>query len=576
MKYIQSSSYLELGYLKVLKQLCREINTPYSQKCLRELNRNFVRFDRLDLDLRSYTDPVSMIKDRLVNGLVTKCPTIPTLEDPTLNCLTTFNRFEAQCLETNERFASDRNPESDVTSVLFGARRKIAKILGDVPKPSDLSFTFGPGATRNVKRRTSVFAKLTAEPECTLESRAAVLRTLATVPRLWTLWGGTSTSFPKLKIVQGSRFGQVPKSAKTNRPIDVEPTLNGVLQRGYGSVIKNRLAANGNCIRSGQKRHSDLARYASVMKTLATIDFSGASDSIASMVVLDLLPLDWFEALNDCRSHRHFIEDEWKNLQKFSSMGNGFTFELETLIFLSLARATCDHLGISSNLVSVYGDDVIIPTDAVDLFFKVSEWCGFTINADKSFWGSDEFRESCGSDYFNGVDVRVAYMRNAPSPHYLITLLNRLTTLGLDHLVPDTVSELRALVPGEFRRYGPPSDHMYGYIHSWDHLGSRVLAIKFQPREYRPQGRVMVAYALYHSVSVGDPGNDISELYNRLRFNRTFDRYVQFYGVALRRLWDSQHEHFSDIGGMFDAPISMERFTVRKDFKLSTVVIPAL
>jgi len=557
MKYIQSSAKLRLDYIEVLKVLCREVNSQYSRKCLRELNRSFIRLEKLDLDLRSYDDPISMILDRQVSGMITKCPSLPVLIDPVQACRDTYDKFENQCEATNDRLASGRFPESDVVAVLFTARRKIANILGDLPQIEDLPFTYGPGATHNVKRRTSAFHKILAEPECTLQSLRASQRLLRSVPRLWTLYGGSVDSPPIMKIVRGSRFGQVPKSAKTNRPIDIEPTLNGVLQRGYGGIIRNRLGRSGNCIRSGQARHSRLARNASIHKELATIDFSGASDSISSHLVLDLLPLDWFDALDNCRSHYHRIDGEYKYLHKFSAMGNGFTFELETLIFLSLARACCDILGLSNCETSVYGDDVIIPTAAIDLFFKVCDWCGFTINSEKSFWGTDGFRESCGSDWFDGIDVRVAYMRHDISPHYLTTLHNRLTCLGIDHLIPQTIMRLRMCIPSQFRRFGPPSSHLYGYLHSWDHIDTTVEAVSFRPRKFRPYGRPTLAYAFYTSQFVQDQYD--------LDRNWIIRKDVQWASIYAR-----------EIGSQFDSPISMERFTIRNDFKLAVKKIKPL
>jgi hypothetical protein len=123
---------------------------------------------------------------------------------------------------------------------------------------------------------------------------------------------------------------------------------------------------------------------------------------------MDLLPFPWFEFLDVARSPCYLDGSRWRTFQKFSSMGNAYTFELETLIFYSLAYACCEVLGIKPvtgvNL-SVYGDDVIIPQDAFDLFSEVSVACGFKLNDEKSF-REGEFFESCGHDYFSGYLVR--------------------------------------------------------------------------------------------------------------------------------------------------------------------------
>lgn len=530
MEYLSSSVQLRREYSEVLKVLCKEVNSMHSLRCLRELEQSVISdLSVFDLDVRKYSDPLQLILDRQVTAMISKYPLLHCKEDPVENCLQTYYKFEEQCQETNERLSSGRLPEPDVSAVMFTARRKIDKILGRLPEVQDLSFTFGPGATRNVSRRTSAFHKISAKPECTFRALVPSLRLVASVPRLWTLWGGTEFDPPKMNIVPGSRFGQVPKNAKTNRPIDVEPTLNGVLQRGYGEVIRNRLGRVGNCIRSGQQRHAELARVASVRKDLATIDFSGASDSIASILVLDLLPPDWFDALDTVRSHCHRINGKDEVLHKFSSMGNGFTFELETLIFLALARATCNILELPVDDVSVYGDDVILPTDAMPLFEKVCDWCGFTINREKSFYGSDSFRESCGADWMDGIDVRVAYMRHEPSPHYLTTLHNRLFTLGISEILPKTMERLVRAIPKKFRNFGPPTEHTYGYLHSYEYFGKPTRVVRIVPRQHSPKGRAILPYAMYSSQFCGDYSSE-------------------------RVPWDK--------------PLDMSRFAVRSDIKV--------
>lgn len=359
-----------------------------------------------------------------------------------------------------------------------------------------------------------------------------------------------------MKIVRGSRFGQVPKNAKTNRPIDIEPLGNSILQKGYGVTIRNRLARAGNCIRKGQARHAKLAREASITKKLATVDKKGASDSISSLLVMALLPPDWFDALDRARSPYHLIDGNWEELCKFSAMGNGFTFELETLIFLALARATCQYLGLDTTEVSVYGDDVILPSEAYELYVKVCTSVGFSINQEKTFYGDDHFRESCGADWFDGVDVRVAYMRHDPSPHYLTTLHNRLLELGTSELLPESIKFLQQLVPKRFRRFGPPSTHRYGYLHSWVHLDP-VQAITILPRKYSVPRKCGLVYALYSAQQLMDPSRNLPVVIPKDIMPAERAKYLE--------------EHARS----FEKGINMERFTRRKDFKLDTVHITA-
>lgn len=147
------------------------------------------------------------------------------------------------------------------------------------------------------------------------------------------------------------------------------------------------------------------ARFASMTGELATIDLSMASDTLARELVTELLPCEWVDVLNDLRSrYTTWPNGDVVENQKFSSMGNGFTFELESLIFYALSSS------VSAN-VSVFGDDIICPTASFEDVKNVLEHAGFAINTSKSF-STGPFRESCGADMFCGVDCTPVYLRS--------------------------------------------------------------------------------------------------------------------------------------------------------------------
>jgi hypothetical protein len=90
-------------------------------------------------------------------------------------------------------------------------------------------------------------------------------------------------------------------------------------------------------------------------------------------------------------------------------MGNGFTFELESLIFYATALAVHEYLGINE-VISVYGDDVILSSSGYHLFSEFSGFLGFIVNPSKSFF-EGPFRESCGSHYYSGVDCKPVFLK---------------------------------------------------------------------------------------------------------------------------------------------------------------------
>jgi hypothetical protein len=105
-------------------------------------------------------------------------------------------------------------------------------------------------------------------------------------------------------------------------------------------------------------------------------------------------------------------------------MGNGYTFELETLIFWALARAVSYFSGIRGE-ISVYGDDVILPCDVAKRYMRIARWFGFIPNESKSFVDG-YYRESCGKHYYRGYDVTPFFVRGDVVTYSdLIGLLNQ-------------------------------------------------------------------------------------------------------------------------------------------------------
>jgi hypothetical protein len=140
------------------------------------------------------------------------------------------------------------------------------------------------------------------------------------------------------------------------------------------------------------------------LKGLATVDLSSASDTIASELVWLLLPFEWASLLDVARTEYSLIDDQEVRLSKFSSMGNGYTFELESLIFLALARASGDDSAVA------FGDDIILKRSAYPLLKQALDFLGFNVNPKKTFLAG-RFFESCGYDYHDGMMIRPFYLK---------------------------------------------------------------------------------------------------------------------------------------------------------------------
>jgi hypothetical protein len=216
-----------------------------------------------------------------------------------------------------------------------------------------------------------------------------------------------------VKIVDGNDVVTVPKNYKTDRTIAIEPDMNIHVQLGIGAVIRRKLRGIGINL-DDQTRNQRMAHVGSFAGTLATIDLSMASDTISRSVVELLVRPDWLEALGQCRSPFGVLPSGEKIFyQKYSSMGNGYTFELESLLFSALAFAWAHIHGEEVSRICVYGDDIIVPSTMAPRFCGLLEYLGFTPNEKKSYW-TGEFRESCGKHYFRGYDITPFYVKQIP------------------------------------------------------------------------------------------------------------------------------------------------------------------
>lgn len=246
--------------------------------------------------------------------------------------------------------------------------------------------------------------------------------------------------------VRGNRVTTVPKKWDSDRTIGIEPSLNVFLQLGRGRYIANRLRRFGVTL-SDQRPNQHSARRGSVDGDLVTLDISNASGTLSRACVELVLPREWFVHLDALRSKEYRIgSQQWVRYEQFSSMGNGFTFPLESLIFYTVIRGCVSQTGDDPRLIRVFGDDLVVPTGSAALVTEVLRFLGFAVNSEKShFFGY--FRESCGTDFAQGLNVRPVYLESCPTTCAdVYDLYNRLLTNSMCDL-PQTLALLRTFAP---------------------------------------------------------------------------------------------------------------------------------
>lgn len=368
-------------------------------------------------------------RDAQACDFLRKSPLLPVRVSKRKAAEATFIQCEEQCSDTNlllrrmlECPSLGEEPYWErLRHILCDAQNILTRVLGKLP--DSLMGRFGPGTSYELKGQafTTYADKLWIQPHATQDALVLFEHDF------WsTLWGRTrlSLGLPLPGIVPGNRFTTVKKDALKDRGICIEPLGNLWGQLGIGGLVKRRLAAVGlhvgktsppvcpveqlrtKRVRDGQYFHQHMAWRSSLTDQYCTIDLSNASDTVAYELVKWVTPPDWFEVIDSLRSPFTLFKGKNVKLEKFSSMGNGLTFELETGIFAAILAAGL-KLRIGQDLW-VYGDDIILPTHLGREAMAILKACGFTPNMKKSFT-SGPFRESCGGDFFSGNDVRSCF-----------------------------------------------------------------------------------------------------------------------------------------------------------------------
>lgn len=243
-------------------------------------------------------------------------------------------------------------------------------------------------------------------------------------------------------VVQGSKISTVPKNRNVSRTICTEPLLNMMFQKGIGTIIERRLKTCFGITYSGDSeylqpdKNGELARRGSIDGSYSTIDLSMASDSVTPALIRLLLPKEVVSWLIATRCSQSSLPDgSLVDLHMLSTMGNGYTFPLQTTIFASVVRAVYKVLRLpirppyqeSLGNYGTYGDDIICLTKAAETVLEVLTYLGFIPNSDKTFTDvNGRFRESCGYDYQDGVNVRGVYCKSLKKLQDKFTLINRL------------------------------------------------------------------------------------------------------------------------------------------------------
>jgi len=488
---------------KVAALLAEQLGTPRALTTyLLWKYEEISQLQELRTEPSNYLDATSYHKDVIATDFVRKCAFEGDKARLKQAAVDGFFLNEKRNWDTNRRlyrFIDNHSltaADEPVMHIISAWRKEVGFLLG--PVPNTLTPQFSGGSTASDR------GYLTTVPDKMTQSPSMYPQSSALLPLWWeTAWGracaypsdGRSPVHPK--VIRSNVFFTVPKDGQKDRGCGMEASLSLAYQLAVGKVFRSRLRDKYHSeLATGQDRHRILARKGSIDNSLATIDLSDASNLLARALPELVLPADWHTLLDSLRAPNVNIDGRTLRLEMFSSMGNGFTFELETLLFHSLARTICKLKGFHDMLpaISVYGDDIIVPVEIADDVLAALSYFGFVPNKRKTYV-TGPFRESCGGDFFDGVAVRPHYVKSLPTePQHWISLAN-----GLWRLPQEWVSRARmecfSNIPSQMRSCQGPEE-----------LGDICLhgPVAFHSaRSFTPKGEheVVTHYRVYRPVT---------------------------------------------------------------------------
>lgn len=393
----------------------------------------------LEADPKHYSSPLAYLDAVTATDLLRKYRGFDLDVDPEAAALEKWWWAEKECFRTNRRLDTylHRGPfggptgDPRIASIIDAIRKNVIHLIGASP-PETFPGFFGPGATvSDTSRLSTIPDKMSSTPTFTPNALFHL------VPWTGTMWASASAGLGRRPSeVRGNIYFTVNKTSRTKRSCAKEPSINGFYQLGLGRIMRKRLLSRGIDLVNGQTVHRRVACAASRSGEFATLDMTSASDCKSTALVELCLPPKWHQALSSLRSPCTRVQGRWVKLEKFSSMGNGFTFELETVIFTAICMALVPSPTIGEN-IWVYGDDIIVPTESACDVMAALKFFGFTPNERKTF-STGPFRESCGGDFFDGVPVRPVHLEEDPDePQKLISFANSIRRVALNNGHPD-------------------------------------------------------------------------------------------------------------------------------------------
>lgn len=236
----------------------------------------------------------------------------------------------------------------------------------------------------------------------------------------------------------------VPKDTRGPRLICVHPAeaiwVQQAVRRALEkSISKSRFSygpwPKGHVQFKNQDVNGRISLLSSRSRRYATLDMKEASDRISDSLVQILFGRK-YKYFGCCRAQKVRLpsnglrSERCEDIHSYAPMGNATTFPVQSLVFWAICVASLQCQGFHQpGAVFVFGDDIIVPSECAEVVIHDLESFGLLVNRSKSFWRG-AFRESCGVDAFNGVDVTPVRWKTGTDAKHLTGLL-QLSDIGM-------------------------------------------------------------------------------------------------------------------------------------------------
>lgn len=433
-----------------VRGICRQL---LDTDCSSAWGNSLVDLLNLKVNPGDYSSPELYFWDNQLVKLLSKYPFEGYADEGRENALRSFLECEQINTLTNQRWATQ-----ETTPEIEEVCRRLEWILGDTPptiKEVIDKGGWGPGTVCEYS-----YDRTMTGPEFKFGSTPSLTQLLIPIATMVTesvpLWDSFLRSIPdrqkRYRLVPGSKYFTVPKKFRMDRSACSEPQLNVFLQIGVGRIIRDRLrSAEGVDLRRSSDENRRLAFEGSITGLFATVDLENASNHLCRAPIRSVLSSDWYSLLSHLACDQGLLPVGLLNkigaqnppehrFHMLSSMGNGFTFELETVLFRAIVTSIVP--GVWSRVkgktvltwphVAVFGDDLVFPTQYVSRVTELLTLFGLRVNRGKTFT-SGPFRESCGLDSFQGVLVRPLYItKRLDSGETILSLANRVLSFAFE------------------------------------------------------------------------------------------------------------------------------------------------